>query len=618
MRSCSTRGRWRRWATGSTLREIRQGESGAVGVVATLVDPPAPVNTSSTAWPDLPEEIARQWLLPPVWERMVAGRGEFLADLRPAVPIFVRFGGLDFERDPRGSARAGRLRDGSAARPRRPGRLGPAADDRGQGGLPVRRVRRAGRARGRRRARLRGRPAAARARPTQVPVTDVQIGVASGQLRSGTYGHFQRRTFCCLGDAVNLAARLMSRAPAGGGLGAARTWWSASGARFEWDDLAPITVKGTRAAGAGARVDRSCGTTSPGCRHGLPERAWSGATRSSAGSAELWRAADAGRGQVVVVQAEAGTGKIRLVAELVGELVDGGRHRRQRRGDPPSPPRRRTPAWRDVWTDLLGLDPDQRRTRTRSPRRWPGSTHDSSARAPLLGPVLGLALPDSDLTASFDGRAAQDLAGGPAGAGCSPRGPASGPVVVVIEDAHWLDPLSRDLLDVLARTTAFARVLLVVTSRPDGTPVAGLPGPARGPRHRPGAGVAGCRGLGRPGRGAAPGPGRPGRRDPSSSPRSWVGPRATPSTSSSSSTTSSPTPPAPTGRSHPDALELPSSLHSLVLSRIDAQPEGPRRAVKVASVIGRAFRSPLVAAAYPDLGPEPVVHGDLVAWPAPG
>ena len=58
----------------------------------------------------------------------------------------------------------------------------------------------------------------------------------------------------------------------------------------------------------------------------------------------------------------------------------------------------------------------------------------------------------------------------------------------------------------------------------------------------------------------------------------------------------------------PDALELPTSLHSLVLSRIDAQPEGPRRAVKVASVIGRAFRSPLVAAAYPDLGPEPTVH----------
>ena len=55
---------------------------------------------TAARWPQLPDETARQWLLPPVWERMVAGRGEFLADLRPAVPVFVRFGGLDFESDP--------------------------------------------------------------------------------------------------------------------------------------------------------------------------------------------------------------------------------------------------------------------------------------------------------------------------------------------------------------------------------------------------------------------------------------------------------------------------------------------------------------------------------------
>ena len=67
------------------------------------------------------------------------------------------------------------------------------------------------------------------------------------------------------------------------------------------------------------------------------------------------------------------------------------------------------------------------------------------------------------------------------------------------------------------------------------------------------------------------------------------------------------------GSLHPDALELPPSLHSLVLSRIDAQPEGPRRSVKVASVVGRAFRSRLVASAYPDLGSEGSVHDDLLS-----
>ena len=47
------------------------------------------------------------------------------------------------------------------------------------------------------------------------------------------------------------------------------------------------------------------------------------------------------------------------------------------------------------------------------------------------------------------------------------------------------------------------------------------------------------------------------------------------------------------GSVDPDALELPPSLHTLVLSRIDAQPEGPRRSVKVASV--RRARVPVEA-----------------------
>ena len=40
------------------------------------------------------------------------------------------------------------------------------------------------------------------------------------------------------------------------------------------------------------------------------------------------------------------------------------------------------------------------------------------------------------------------------------------------------------------------------------------------------------------------------------------------------------------------SLELPGSLHSLVLSRIDTLSEAPRRTLKVASVVGRVFRAP--------------------------
>ncbi len=45
--------------------------------------------------------------------------------------------------------------------------------------------------------------------------TDIQIGIAHGRLRSGTYGHALRQAFTCLGDAGNLSARLMGKAPPG-------------------------------------------------------------------------------------------------------------------------------------------------------------------------------------------------------------------------------------------------------------------------------------------------------------------------------------------------------------------------------------------------------------------
>src|SRR4029079_11393421 len=49
--------------------------------------------------PPLPEDLARQWLLAAVYERLKTGRGEFLAELRPAHPVFIRFTGIDYDDD---------------------------------------------------------------------------------------------------------------------------------------------------------------------------------------------------------------------------------------------------------------------------------------------------------------------------------------------------------------------------------------------------------------------------------------------------------------------------------------------------------------------------------------
>ena len=97
-RSCSTSRRSTSLGDRVEIGERRvDAESGReVGVVARLHDPSAEPPRRPRTEP-LPEEVVRQWLLPAVYERLRTGRGEFLAELRPAYPLFVRFGGIDYD-----------------------------------------------------------------------------------------------------------------------------------------------------------------------------------------------------------------------------------------------------------------------------------------------------------------------------------------------------------------------------------------------------------------------------------------------------------------------------------------------------------------------------------------
>jgi tetratricopeptide (TPR) repeat protein len=123
--------------------------------------------------------------------------------------------------------------------------------------------------------------------------------------------------------------------------------------------------------------------------------------------------------------------------------------------------------WHPIWRALLAVDPSvpvaeqQSRLTARIAERDGGS----SQRAPLLGPVVNLPLPDSDLTSTLDPqtRAALletlllDLVRDNA---------AATPLLIVLEDCHWMDPASRVLFEFLARNTAEERLLLLATSRP--------------------------------------------------------------------------------------------------------------------------------------------------------
>src|SRR5262249_18258353 len=99
---------------------------------------------------------------------------------------------------------------------------------------------------------------------------DIRIGITRGRLRSGTYGHELRRTFVCLGDAVNLSARLMSRAPPGG-IYVSEVVRRLAGAGFDWTRLEPLRLKGKARPGAAYALSGTLGPRPrPGTRHSLP------------------------------------------------------------------------------------------------------------------------------------------------------------------------------------------------------------------------------------------------------------------------------------------------------------------------------------------------------------
>jgi adenylate cyclase len=588
-----------RLVLGAARRE--DGDGGASVVVSVAGAPPVP--PAPLRYPRLPRAVVRQWLLPPVYERMRTGRGEFLAELRSAVPMFVRFGGIDFDADVRSPAQLDEfvrlvqgVVDGHGGNV-----LQLTVGDKGAYlyavfGSPVAHEDDAARA-----------CAAALdvlALEGTTVASGLQIGIASGRLRSGTYGHAQRRTFCCLGDAVNVAARLMSAAPAGEAYTTTDVERSSRG-RFHFEEVGTLALKGKSGRVA---VRRLTGSAATGRAHAqYAGRPLIGRARELDRLVALAERALEGEGQVVGVLAEAGMGKSHMTSVLTEVL--------QERDVPVLAGAAASVggatsylAWQPVVAGLLGLGPQEQADgglRDRLGRALDALDPSLVPRLPLLGVLLGAAVEDNELTATFSAKlrktsleslVVQVLA----------RRTGQGPVVVVLEDCHWLDPLSVDLLDLVARSAGALPVLVLLTYRPGSFAAPDLPHTTvvdlEGLDDESSRGLLSLR-LGQLyGEGTA----ASGRVLERLVERAHGNPFFLEELASYLHDCG-----ADPGDPDTASLELPSSLASLVLSRVDALGERPRRTLKVASVVGREFGVATLTGAYPELGTPPRVTGHL-------
>jgi class 3 adenylate cyclase/predicted ATPase len=301
-----------------------------------------------------------------------------------------------------------------------------------------------------------------------------RVGIATGLVVVGDLiggGAVQERSV--VGETPNLAARLQALAEPDTVVIAAGTR-RLLGALFEYHDLGNIELKGIAAPVPVWQVLRASVVASR-----FEALRGSALTRLVGRDEEIdlllrrWARAKAGGGQVVLLSGEAGLGKSRMTAELEERLH--------------SEPHLHLRYFCSPYHQDSALFPFIEQLGRASGF---GREDPPSIRLEKLAALLAGAAPlDKDLDKDFAFLA--DLLSLPA----SERHPLPNlspqrkkertlealirqlealsqrqPLVMVLEDAHWIDPTSRELLDLVVSRVSSLPVLLIVTSRPDFQP----------------------------------------------------------------------------------------------------------------------------------------------------
>jgi class 3 adenylate cyclase/tetratricopeptide (TPR) repeat protein len=444
-------------------RDTESQDSFAVIDRLTLSVAPAPWEP---LLPDaLSEDQLRPWVLPAVYDRLQQGKGEFLAEIRPGVALFLNFQGIDFENDAAAGEKLDRLirQVQQVLVPYDGALLQLTIGDKGSYlyaafGAPVAHEDNTTRA-------LSAAIELRKSLPALQCLTDFNIGISQGSMRTGAYGSSQRRTYGLQGDHVNLAARLMQAAAPGEILVSQVAQESASD-MFIWRAHPPLQVKGKAEPVIAFTLEGKKEWNALGFQEGSYALPMVGRVQENALAKQKIELVIEGRGQIIGISGEAGLGKSRLIAEvahqahLLGMTAFGGEC--QSYGTNIS-----YLVWQAIWSNFFGLDPAWSFSKKLQALEQQLEAIDLRLlpRLPLLGSVLNLSIPDNDLTATFDAKLRKSSLEALL-VDCLRSRARRAPLFLVLEDCHWLDPLSRDLIEVLGRTIVDLPVMLVLAYRP--------------------------------------------------------------------------------------------------------------------------------------------------------
>jgi class 3 adenylate cyclase/tetratricopeptide (TPR) repeat protein len=289
------------------------------------------------------------------------------------------------------------------------------------------------------------------------PPLGVRIGVNRGRVFAGDIGPPYRRTYTVMGDAVNLAARLMAAAQPsqiltiGDVLDRCQT-------RFESVALEPLRVKGKARPVHAYLVGRIIGSKETPTEIPVP---LVGRKREMDILAAALASARNGRGRVVEVIGDAGIGKSRLLQELRGHVGSG-----VVLGAVCELYESSTPyfAFRGLLRQALGIDSSDEREVAKVLREVVRrEAPDVAPWLPLVGVVLGAEMPPTPEADQLEEEFRRVRLEEATARLLSAR--LAGPTLMTFEDAHWMDEASADLLGRLAEAASSLPWLICVTRR---------------------------------------------------------------------------------------------------------------------------------------------------------
>lgn len=461
-------GVWRRSETGDPVAILNHAEldlSLAPFDAPELAPPRSEENATVASQPAPPDDFIQKWLLPAVWASLQRGEERYLAELRPATALFVRFSGLDFERDATAATNLDAyIRWVQQLLSRHEGTLIQlTTGDKGSYfyaafGAPIAHDDDAARALA---AALELRTSGGRFDF----ITHVQIGVSAGLMRVGAYGSNRRRTYGVLGDETNVAARLMMEAAPGQILASKRAAELVQ-ARYQLELMGEYRFKGKQDA---QPVYAVVGLRSPTLiqLETLYQTPLLGReVELNALSAAITHTA-IHKGQLVRIEGEAGAGKSHLAAAAAHLAAEQGftllYGACQSSGQQPYA------ALREPMAALLGLT-ERRHAPAHAQIEQLRSVLAAIepgwlVRMPLLGDLFDLPIADNPTTAAFDARLRREALGNFV-VTIFAHFAQHHPIFLLIEDVHWLDEADQVALLALARTLNTKALLLCLVHRP--------------------------------------------------------------------------------------------------------------------------------------------------------